>query len=205
MSVFKVTLNNPCQGYMDIDPRTQAINPSAVDSTGVQMNPSIQRTIYVTGPNRTWRKLFDGQTFTDCNYWKRFAYPQVPLDQAFIKVVTDDGSVYSDFAAENNFPVINNVSVVGGTSYSTPANVIDYVGTYGNPASFVQLTNNSTGTVKVRLNGNTSAVFALTGGITQVFNAGDLSVSKLEFDNSASGSTTVSVSVLASVTSVCSS
>jgi len=159
----------------------------------------------VTGPNRTWRKLFDGQTFTDCNYWKRFAYPQVPLDQAFIKVVTDDGSVYSDFAAENNFPVINNVSVVGGTSYSTPANVIDYVGTYGNPASFVQLTNNSAGNVKVRINGNTSAVFTLGPAVTQVFNAGDLTVSKLEFDNSTSGAATVNVSVIASVTSLCNS
>jgi len=205
MSVFKVTLNNPCQGYMDIDPRTQAINPSAVDSTGVQMNPSIQRTIYVTGPNRIWRKLFDGQTFTDCNYWKRFAYPQAPLDQAFISVVSDDGSVYSDFAEENTFPVVNNLTVAAGSTFATPANVIDYVGTYGNAASFVQITNNSTGSVKIRLNGNTSAVFTLGGGITQVFNAGDLAVSKLEFDNSTSGSTTVSVSVLASVTSVCSS
>jgi len=199
MSVFQVALNNPYQGYMDINPTTQAIVPSSVDQLGVQMNPSIQRTIYVTGPNRTWRKLRDGQTFTDCNYWKRFAYPQVPLDQAFINVVTDDGSVYSDFAPENNFPVAQNLNVVGGTSYSTPANVIDFVGTYGNPASFVQLTNNSANGVKVRLNGNTNAV------LTQVFNAGDLTVSKLEFDNSTSGATTVSVSVLASVTSMCNS
>lgn len=61
MSVFQVQLNNAQQGLLDIDP-----------ATGAQENPSIQRTMFVEGPNRTLRELVDGATFTDCNYWKRF-------------------------------------------------------------------------------------------------------------------------------------
>jgi len=205
MSVFKVSLNNSYQGYMDIDPRTQQINPSAVDSVGSQMVTSLQRTIYVTGPNRTYRKLFDGQTFTDCNYWKRFAYPQVPLDQAFISVVTDDGSVYSDHAEENTFPVVSTLTLAGGSVYTTSGNSIDFVGDYGSPATFVQITNVSGNSVKVRINGNTAAVFDLGAAVTQVFNTGDLTISKLEFQNNASGATTTTVQVIASVTSTCNS
>ncbi len=205
MSVFKVALNNSYQGYMDIDPRTQQINPSAVDSVGSQMVTSLQRTIYVTGPNRTYRKLFDGQTFTDCNYWKRFAYPQVPLDQAFISVVTDDGSVYSDHAEENTFPIVSTLTLAGGSTYTTTGNSIDFVGDYGNAATFVQITNVSGNSVKVRINGSSSAVFDLGSAVTQVFNTGDLTISKLEFQNNASGATTTTVQVVASVTSKCNS
>ncbi|MBM3206896.1 MAG: hypothetical protein FJZ43_04730, partial [Candidatus Staskawiczbacteria bacterium] len=75
MSEFKVKLNNTNQGLMDLK------------ADGSQFAESIQRTIYVAGPSKKYRKLFDGDTFTDCNYWKRFAYPQVPLSEAFIEVV----------------------------------------------------------------------------------------------------------------------
>jgi hypothetical protein len=203
MSVFKVALNNSHQGYMDIDPRTQQINPSAVDSVGSQMVTSLQRTIYVAGPNRTYRKLFDGQTFTDCNYWKRFAYPQVPLDQAFISVLTDDGSVYSDHAEENVFPMVWNVTAAGGSVYAD--NVVDILGDTGGYATFVQITNVSGNSVKVRINGNTNAVFDLGAAVTQVFNTGDLTISKLEFQNNASGATTTTIQVIASVLSHCNS
>jgi hypothetical protein len=85
MSVFKVKLTQgigrTAQGYLD---------PAVVNGA------SIQRTIYAPGPNKINRKLFDGQTFTDVNYWKRFAYPNLAHENAFIEVVTDDGSVWSD-------------------------------------------------------------------------------------------------------------
>ena len=87
MSVFRVKLNNASQGLLDTD-----IN-------GVQNETSIQRTIYVTGPNRINRKLVDGEEFTDCNYWKRFTEDEMGAESAFIEVVTDDGSVYSDKVA----------------------------------------------------------------------------------------------------------
>lgn len=204
MSVFQVSLNNQFQGYLDVDPRTQQINPSAVDSVGTEMTTSIQRTIYVTGPNRTYRKLFDGQTFTDCNYWKRFAYPQAPLDQAFISVVTDDGSVYSDFAEENVFPMVYNVTVASGSTFATPANIVDILGTTGGNATFVQMTNNGAQDVKVQINGNTNAVFDLGPAVTQVFNTGDLTISKLAFQGPASG-TSSAVQIIASVLSACNS
>ena len=102
MSVFRVKLNNAAQGALDINP-----------STLLEFNTSIQRTIYVTGPKRIYRKLLDGETFTDCNYWKKFAYPQVPYDQAFIEVVSDDGSIYSEIEEENNYPMVYNIIVTG--------------------------------------------------------------------------------------------
>ncbi|NIQ15933.1 MAG: hypothetical protein GTO02_16525, partial [Candidatus Dadabacteria bacterium] len=87
MSVFKVKLNYPGeQGYLDFNPAT-----ASPGFLGDQMQPSIQRTMWCTGPNLVYRKLFDGEVFTDCNYWKRFAFPQVPMETAFIEVISDDG------------------------------------------------------------------------------------------------------------------
>src|SRR3954469_4535762 len=104
MSVFSVKLTQgvgrTAQGFLD---------PSVVSGA------SIQRTIYAPGPNKINRVLFDGQTFTDVNYWKRFAYPNLPHDQAFINVVTDDGSVWNDFSQDNSYPVSYTSTLVNGT------------------------------------------------------------------------------------------
>ena len=59
MSVFRVRLTNNRQGLLDV-----------YDN---------QRTAYIMGPNRINRVLKDGEVFTDCNYWKRFAHPPLPL------------------------------------------------------------------------------------------------------------------------------
>jgi hypothetical protein len=206
MSVFQVTLNNIAQGYMDLNPATATPYQAALyQNLGLEMQPSIQRTIYVAGPNRTYRKLNDGQTFTDCNYWKRFAYPQVPLDQAFITVVTDDGSVYSDVSDENVFPKVYNLTVNTGTTYTTAGNTVDILGDTGGFAVFVQIANNGSTALQVQLNGMATAIFTLGAGETQVFNHGDLSVTKLQFANTVSGGTNVPVQVLVSVKSVCNS
>jgi hypothetical protein len=198
MSVFQVTLNNTQQGQMDLNPSTSIpMTADLYSNLGSQMNPSIQRTIYVAGPNRTYRKLHDGDTFTDCNYWKRFAYPQVPLDQAFITVVTDDGSIYSDIADENTFPVVYTLTVNNGTTYT--ANVANILADNGGAALFVQIANQGSTAVKVRLNGNANAIFDLAGSETQVFNHGDLSITKLEFANTVSGGSATTIQVLASV------
>ena len=192
MSVFRVKLNNSKQGTLDLNPATTA-----------EFDTSIQRTIYVTGPNRIYRKLFDGEQFTDCNYWKRFAYPQMPYEQAFIEVVSDDGSVYSDIPEENNFPTVYDFTVTDGSAFND--NVADIITDYGVPANFVQInsTNSSGGDVRVKLNGLAGAIFDLKAGDTQVFNYGDLAVTKLQFDNN-SGSDQ-SVQVIVSVKSVCNS
>lgn len=204
MSVFRVKLQNIQQGYMDLNPST-ASSISALDHSqlGSQMNPSLQRTIYVTGPRLSYRKLNDGDTFTDCNYWKRFAYPQVSLQDAFIEVVTDDGSVYSDVAEENTYPKVYNVSVDAGTDFED--NVVDILGDTGGHAIFVQIANQGSTGVRVRLNGVADAVFDLGASETQVFNSGDISVTKLEFLNTVSGGADSDIQVLLSVRSVCNS
>ena len=203
MSVFRVKLQHTGhQGQMDLDPSTSTA-VSAGQGLGSPMSPSIQRTIYVAGPGRTYRKLMDGDTFTDCNYWKRFAYPQVSADAAFIEVVTDDGSVYSDVASENTFPKVYDLIIAAGTDFED--NVVDILGDTGGHAVFVQISNQGSAAVRVRINGTADAVFDLGSSETQVFNSGDLSVTKLEFINSVSGGSDADVQVLLSVKSVCNS
>lgn len=190
MSVFRVKLNNSLQGGLDINPQTLG-----------EFDTSIQRTVFVTGPKKIYRKLTDGETFTDCNYWKKFAYPALPYDQAFIEVVTDDGSIYSDVEEENNYPKVYDFTVADGSAFS--ANVADIVGDTGAAANFVQInsTNPSGGDVRVKLNGMAGAIFDLKAGDTQVFNYGDLAVTKLEFDNSSG--TDATIQVITSVKSTC--
>lgn len=196
MSVFQVKLNQGDQGTLDINP-----------ATGVEFSTSVQRTMYVAGPNGKIREVVDGTTFTDCNYWKRFAVPAVSANDAFIVVVDDDGSVYSEIASENTYPVVTSLTVSSGEDYTD--NVIDIAGDTGNFAAFVQMTNTGTdgsGDVLVKLNGSSGAVFTLVGGTTQVFNAGDISVTQIAMQPVSSGFSGPSVvEVIYSVTSVCTS
>ena len=189
MSVFTVQLNNTQQGVMDLNP-----------ATGGQMSPSIQRSMWVTGPNRSYRELIDGSTFTDCNYWKRFCYPQVPLDQAILVCTSDDGSVWSDVDPEENvFPRVYTLTIAGGSVYS--ANVIDVIGDNGNPAVTASIENQSGQAVKVKMNGLATAIFDLAGNETKSFNLGDAVISRLEFNNTASGATTATVQVILTIKS----
>ena len=196
MSVFRVKLQHPQQGLLDVNPLT-----------GKSVATSIQRTISVAGPNGITRVLKDGQTFTDSNYWKQFAYPQLPLDQAFIEVVTDDGSVFSYVESENVYPVVwkpGTAGVIGAGDAPTDTNMtLDIVDTYGSPAMFVQIKNeDSSNPIKVKLNGSTNAVLTVAASTHQIFNYNDLVVTKLEFDNSASGTSEVDyVEVILSVKS----
>lgn len=192
MSLFRVKLNNDKQGLLDLNPSSQA-----------QFSTSIQRTIFVAGPNRKYRQLFDGEEFTDCNYWKKFAFPEMPKESAFIEVVSDDGSIWSEIPSENNFPTVYNLSVAVGSGYDD--NVADIAGDTGSYANFVQITNVGSDDIKVKINGLSGAIFTLDGGATQVFNAGDLVVTKLNFLNDMSGGTTTDVQVLCSISNKCQS
>ena len=154
MSVFKVNLQNVKQGLLDIDP-----------TTGQPFAVSKQRQCFVMGPHKTNRLLKDGDTFTDSNYWKQFAYPQTTYERAFIEVLVDDGSIYSDVPEENTF-------AVGGTytlsNAYTAANTIDFVGSHGAPARFLQVTNNdNTNAIVGQLNGDTNVTFTLGHNETQ--------------------------------------
>jgi hypothetical protein len=197
MSTFKVKLQNVAQGLLDLDPSTNT--SETYGNVGTPFTTSKQRQIFVAGPNRTYRLLKDGDTFTDCNYWKRFAYPQVAQEFAFISVTTDDGSVYSDIPEENTF-------LVGATATLTTAlsgNAIDFVNTYGGPARFLQVQNlDGTKTVTGELNGDTNITFTLAPGETQIFSTGDISITLLRLKTS---SATSSASWIASIRSVCNS
>jgi hypothetical protein len=161
MSVFRVRLSNSRQGLLDVHDN--------------------QRSAYITGPNRINRKLKDGETFVDCNYWKRFAYPQVPLEEAFIEVVEDDGTVYSDQVQDNTYPKVYNITAAAGSSFGD--NRADIEGESGSFALFAQITNRGDEAVRVRINGLDSAVIDLPGGSTQVFNVGEMTIALVEVEN----------------------
>lgn len=201
MSVFRVALNNTQQGLLDLDPTTASAGGVSGLGLGDQINPSIQRGVYIMGPNLINRLLIDGETFTDCNYWKRFAFPNVPLNEAFIEIVTDDGSIFSDVEGENTFPVATTLVVAGGTPFTD--NEFDIITDHGGHAIFTQITNGGGSDVTIRLNGSTDATFTLGDGLTQVFNAGDLSVTLIQVSNTDSGAPDVDVQIIVSVRSIC--
>jgi hypothetical protein len=203
MSVFKVKINSGTQGLLDKHP-----------TTGAQMSPSVQRTIYLMGPHKTNRKLKDGDTFTDSNYFKRFVSnleggSAVP-ETAILSIVTDDGSVYSDDGLTSTFPkvytkapVIN--SVTSGAPDSTATgfaanNVVDILGDTGSYATFLLLNNTGTVSLKVRLNGLATAILDLAASTSLVFDSGDGLWTKVEFGN-ASGVTAGAVQATVSVVS----
>ena len=171
MSVFQVNLNNQYQGYLDIDPQT------GIEFEVNYNNPSIQRKMFVSGPNGEYLEFSDGQIFTDCNYWKRFAYPQVPLTQAFLTILQDDGSIWSNNPAENNYPVVYAETLAAAGTFS-----IDFTNN-GGFASFCQITNSGMGDLSVELNGLASATISVPSGGTQIFNYGDLSLTALNLSS----------------------
>jgi hypothetical protein len=183
MSVFRVKLNNLVQGTLDTSGAT-----------------SIQRTYAVTGPNGITRYLADGETFTDSNYYMKFVYPTASAQDAFLEVVSDDGSVYSEVDAENTYPRVYNLLVQQGTAFTD--NVVDVFTDTGSYAVFAQIVNQGATAVRVRINGVSNSVFDLAAGATQIFNPGDMRISKLEFLNNVSGGVVADVQVLLSIKSV---
>lgn len=186
MSVFSVRLNpsNLGSGY--------------VTDTSATAGVSAQRSMDVTGPRGSRRLLADGETFTDCNYWLRYA----PLseggtmaeDLAFIHVVTDDGSVWDDRNPTNNtFNVVEDMLIDAGSTYSDTANIINILSDHGGYAVALRLVV-AGDEVNVRLNGSSSAVMSLATG-THTFNRGDYTLSSLEFDNSESSASNATVQV----------
>lgn len=176
MSVFRVKLYNGRQGLMDVHDN--------------------QRTAYIMGPNRVNRILKDGEVFTDCNYWKRFAHPQLPLEEAFIEVLEDDGTIYSDSLADNTYPKVYDITALPGTAFSQ--NKADIQGDSGSFALFAQITNKSEADpVRIRINGLDSAIIDLGAGNTQVFNAGEVTIGSLEVENN--GEDNVPVQIVVSI------
>lgn len=176
MSLFRVKLNNSKQGLMDLH--------------------NNQRSVYIMGPNKVNRILKDGEEFIDCNYWKRFAYPALPLEEAFIEVVEDDGTIYSDFLDDNTYPKVYDIVAAPNSGFSE--NIADIEKDTGGFAIFAQITNKSeTNSVKVKINKMNSAVISLEAGNTQVFNAGEISIGSLEIENN--GEEPVVIQIIVSI------
>lgn len=190
MSTFRVVMNQgtgrSAGGYLD----------TAETSDGY----SVQRTMYAMGPHKINRKLSDGETFTDCNYWKRFAYPTLPFNEAFIEVVTDDGAPYVD-GEESLFIRTYTYTLPGGSGFSTAGNTFDIVGDNGGPAAWAIIT--STANTAVRINSLTTSDFVVEANTSQTFNRGDLLINTIQVAKSSSGSATVEIQV--GVLSVCNS
>jgi len=119
------------------------------------------------------------------------------LEFAFIEVVTDDNSVYSDIPEENTYAVGGTLTLA--STYTTP-NTIDFVATYGGPARMLMV-QNLDGTIHItgELNGDTNVTFTLSENETQIFNSGDLAITKLRVK---SASSTPAASWLASIRSI---
>jgi hypothetical protein len=182
MSIFKVTITNTVEGNLDT---------AILGSTGPGTGTSIQRTAYITGPNLIDRQVVDGETFTDCNYWLQYCYPNVLLENVILTCISNDGSPWSSTnKALNTFPQTYALTVAGGSLYA--ANLVDILGTLGSYATFAQIT--STQSLSMRING--VAVFPLTANLTQIFNPGDFAISRLEFQNNASGAISSNLSII---------
>jgi hypothetical protein len=178
MSLFRVKLTNTVQG---------------------KLSGASQRSAYIMGPTRRIRELKDGEQFTDCNYWKRFAYPQTSLEDAFIEVVYDDGTQYVDSDPRapqpNNFPKVYDIAAVAGSDYED--NTADIYGDTGGSAVFAQITNKSEDSVKIKLNNLSDAIIDLPGSSTQQFQAGDISIGVVQVKNE--NASPVDVQVLVSI------
>ena len=202
MSVFQVVLNSatPVTENSYSPGGTFTYIPGQLDInayTGLQNIPSKQRTIYVMGPDRINRELHDGDTFTDCNYWKKFD---------FIQVITDDGSVWND-STHSSSNIVASATLTGtaGTTYTDTGNRFDINKTYGTYAVYTRLENlGASGSVTIRLNYSSAyagATFTLDAGHTMHFDVGDLSITKIEVSNNDSGAVTSPVQVLCLVLS----
>ncbi len=206
MSVFIVRLQHITQGLLDFDPATntsetygQVGEPFGADFPNSEA-VSRQRQIFAAGPNKKYRLLTDGATFTDCNYWKKFAFPQVVKEFAFIEVVTDDGSIFSDIATENTFAAGAEETGLD-TNYTTTA--IDLVVDHGGAARFLQLQNlDTTDDATMEINGDTTINLILVALTSQTFQRGDVVVSSFRLK---AGSGSPAIRWFAGIQSVCNS
>ena len=176
MSRFKVKLHNQSQGTLDVGAN--------------------QRTAYIMGPDQRNRLLKDGEIFTDSNYWKRFAYPQVSLEDAFIEVIEDDGSIFIDNKKEAIYPKVYDIVAEADSDFED--NKAEISKDTNGFALFAQITNKSSSDIKFKLNGLNTAIIDLPAGSTQVFNSGDLVINLIEIKNESEE--TVNVQIVCSIT-----
>jgi hypothetical protein len=200
MSKFQVQLKSAVEGTMDV--ATEVV----VTAGYANYNASLQRQAYVMGPKRINRLMVDGDVFDDCNYFKRFCpYNATTNPQgcdpvaAILVCLLDDGSPYSDVPAEQTFAYSTAVAAAVSPLWAT---VADFATLYGSYAVSAIIKNTGAAVVTVCINGSGvtyPATFTLAAGATQVFDFGDVVISKIEAKSVAGGE---SVTVFAGVKSV---
>lgn len=181
MSVFTVKLQQPMT--------------HAVSDDSLMNGLSLQRTVSLTGPNGVTRVLRDGESFTDSNYFKRFCYPALPRDKAFLEVTVDDGSTY--VGEDSTYPKVYNLEVDGGTTYTDAANVANVAADTGSYATSAQIRNLGMQDVRIKL--NDSAILTLPGESVQSVDIGEFAITMIAVDNSDSGATATEVEILLGV------
>jgi hypothetical protein len=131
------------------------------------------------------RTFKDREVFEGSNYWKRYCAPSMPQKDAFLVIIEDDGTIYSEEDSENNQPFIVTKKIAVGSSYDDEGNEIDLMKEQGTFATFVLIRNkNSSQEVNVKINGSKNAILELDGNDEISFDKGDIPISKLNFDNS---------------------
>jgi hypothetical protein len=131
------------------------------------------------------RTFKDREVFEGSNYWKRYCSPSMPQKDAYLIIIEDDGTIYSEDDSENNQPFIVTKKVAAGSSYDDEGNEIDLMKEQGTFATFVLIRNkNSSQEINVKINGSKNAILELDGNDEISFDKGDIPISKLNFDNS---------------------
>ena len=177
MSTFTVKLNQAgVQGQLDTYP---------VAGVMTQPTTSLQRTVYIMGPDKHNYLLKDGDSFTGNNYWLRYVSTnqtggQARPEDAILYCTSNDGSTYSDDGDNITTVVLSEtIEAVGGAgTWET----VDIVGSYGGYAKFVQIVSDKA-TVIYRINGNTTASFTLAANTPVVYEPGELNWSSISFNN----------------------
>lgn len=180
MSIYRVKLTNVGQGLLD----------TVAQSTGT----SIQRTARLWGPDNKQHILADGATFEGSAYWKQYVFGGAAaptLDTAMLVVVSDDGTDY--IPGDKTYKVAKgymNTSVPNGEDFGDSVE-IDFLTDVGGVATYLQITSNHD--ITVRFNGDDNTDLDLTGGVTQIFNEGEIQASTITFNNASGSTCTVDV------------
>ena len=143
------------------------------------------------------RELHDGDTFTDSNYYKIYT-PEFMGTEAFLDLVTDDGSVYIKESQETIIPRSYALDVDADSVYAD--NVVDIYADNLGFAVYCQITVVGEGTAPTfKFNGLSNALLSIPCGVTQTFDKNEIQFSKIEIDNSQDGSQALTVSIFSSI------
>ena len=138
-----------------------------------------------TPQNQGERTFKDREVFEGSNYCKKYCTPSMSQADAFLVIIEDDGTIYSEDDSENNQPFIVTKKVAVGSSYNDEGNEIDLMKEQGTFATFVLIRNkNASQEINVKINGSKNAILELDGNDEISFDKGDIPISKLNFDNS---------------------